>query len=70
MSDQERESLNVPASRLVTAVKDYVQAVSSPNGHPFSAGAELERQVKDFAAEILRLARLPQVSSKEPIPTA
>ena len=26
----------------VNAVKDYVQAVNSPNGHPFSAGAGVD----------------------------
>lgn len=62
--------LGLPASKLVTAIKDYVQAVSSPNGHPFSAAAELEKQVKDFGTEILRLARHPQTSSQEPTHSA
>ena len=70
MSADEQEILGPPATRLVTAIKDYVQALNSPNGHPFSAGAELEVQVKDFAVEILRLARTPWTSPQEPIHSA
>ena len=70
MSADERAILGPPASRLVAAVKDYVQALNSPNGHAFTAGGDLEGAVKDFAAEILRLARTPQASPQEPIHSA
>lgn len=57
MQADERALLGPFTSRVVAAVKDYVQAVNSPNGHPFAAAEALERQVNDLAVEILRQAR-------------
>lgn len=65
MPGEERATLKTGTGPVVAAIRDLVQALTSPNGHPMSASADLERRLHDFAQEILRLAREPETPSSE-----